>query len=78
MRSRSVRRHPERRFKIRTREYNGGYARHDPRASGELAHCRTPCSCWMCGNPRRHLGSLTIQEQRVRHSGADESLLIRQ
>jgi hypothetical protein len=22
------------------------------------------CSCWMCGNPRRHLGEMTIQEQR--------------
>ncbi|QDV38599.1 hypothetical protein [Tautonia plasticadhaerens] len=22
------------------------------------------CSCWMCGNPRRHLGEPTIQERR--------------
>lgn len=24
----------------------------------------TCCSCWMCGNPRRHLGELTMQERR--------------
>lgn len=23
------------------------------------------CSCWMCGNPRRHLNALPLQEQRA-------------
>ena len=23
------------------------------------------CSCWMCGNPRRHLGEVTLQERRA-------------
>lgn len=23
------------------------------------------CSCWMCGNPRRHFGERTIQERRA-------------
>ena len=22
------------------------------------------CSCWMCGNPRRHLGERSVQERR--------------
>ena len=22
------------------------------------------CSCWQCGNPRKHLGEITIQERR--------------
>lgn len=26
---------------------------------------RTPCSCWMCGNPRRYTGARTRQEQRA-------------
>lgn len=26
---------------------------------------RTPCSCWMCGNPRRFTGEVTRQELRV-------------
>ena len=30
------------------------------RMHGHLASC----SCWMCGNPRRHLGEPTIQERR--------------
>lgn len=25
----------------------------------------TLCSCYMCGNPRRHFGELTIQERRA-------------
>ena len=25
---------------------------------------RKKCSCWMCGNPRRHMGEKTIQERR--------------
>lgn len=24
-----------------------------------------PCSCPMCGNPRKHFGELTIQEKRM-------------
>jgi hypothetical protein len=30
-------------------------------------YSKTPkiCSCFMCGNPRRYLGELTIQERRA-------------
>ena len=28
-------------------------------------HTRVPCSCPMCGNPRRHFGSKTMQEKRA-------------
>ena len=31
---------------------------------GRLINTPTPCSCWMCGNPRRRLGERTIGEQR--------------
>ena len=33
---------------------------------GRLIDTPTPCSCWMCGNPRRHLKKdrLSIWEQR--------------
>lgn len=24
----------------------------------------TPCSCWMCGNPRRKAGKITLAEQQ--------------
>ena len=26
---------------------------------------RKVCSCWMCGNPRRHFGRITTQELRL-------------
>ena len=31
---------------------------------GRLIDTPTPCSCWMCGNPRRYFNERTIQEQR--------------
>lgn len=33
-------------------------------------HVTTPakCSCWMCGNPRRHFGQVTRQEQAAREA----------
>ena len=33
-------------------------------------HVTTPaqCSCWMCGNPRRHFGQITLQEQAAREA----------
>lgn len=30
------------------------------------------CSCAMCGNPRRHLGEKTLQEQRADDSMRDQ------
>lgn len=32
---------------------------------GKLAKTRQPCSCYCCGNPRRHFGELTMQERRA-------------
>ena len=36
--------------------------------SGQIGHhweTPRPCSCPMCGNPRRHFGELTVQERRA-------------
>lgn len=30
-----------------------------------LRFTQTPCSCSMCGNPRRHWGTVTVQERRA-------------
>ena len=35
------------------------------RATGRLCKTPTPCSCSTCGNPRRHLGRLTMGEKRA-------------
>ena len=34
------------------------------RRAGLLANTATPCSCWLCGNPRRLFGEPTQQERR--------------
>ena len=65
MRSRAYRRHHLARMKCRVAGYYGGYARHNPRDRGRLARTRTPCSCAMCGNPRRRSGKATLQERRA-------------
>lgn len=69
MRSRALRRHHEERIKERVKSYYGGYV-HDARQIGKLAHARTPCSCWMCGNPRKYDGEVTMQEKRRRSPDA--------
>ncbi|MBO9357757.1 hypothetical protein GG851_27525 [Bordetella petrii] len=33
---------------------------------GKAVSTPTPCSCWMCGNPRKFLGQQTRQEIRQR------------
>jgi hypothetical protein len=42
---------------------------------GRAVDTPTPCSCWMCGNPRRHLKKdrLSIWEQRWFQEVDDES-----
>ena len=32
---------------------------------GMMAATRAPCSCFACGNPRRHFGELLMSERRV-------------
>jgi hypothetical protein len=71
MRSKSYRRHHEERIKRLVQTYYGGYARGDHRATGRLAHARTPCSCWMCGNARRYFKEPTLQERRAADPGSE-------
>jgi hypothetical protein len=34
------------------------------KSPGHLFKNNTVCSCWMCGNPRKYFGELTIQEKK--------------
>ena len=45
----------------------------DDKGIGKLAncHCR-PCSCYMCGNPRKYYGVVTRQEKIAALSEIDE------
>ncbi|WP_152389715.1 hypothetical protein [Azotobacter salinestris] len=64
---RSERRHHEQRIKARFYRKQHGYERWptDKRHAGLFAHHGKVCSCWMCGNPRRYWGELTMQERRA-------------
>jgi hypothetical protein len=59
--SRALRRHHAARIKQTRRCYFGFDHRSDPRRAGMMLHTTTPCSCWMCGNPR-HYGERTRAE----------------
>lgn len=65
MRGRAFRRHQFARTKRRVQGHYGGYAQGDPRHTGKLARTRTPCSCWMCGNPRHSIREPAVQERRA-------------
>lgn len=62
---RSERRAHESRIKRRVRRYYNWWAGGSERATGKVAQSRKLCSCWACGNPRRHFGTLTRQEVRL-------------
>ncbi|WP_395007416.1 hypothetical protein [Undibacterium sp.] len=40
----------------------------EEKQSGMFVKTRVLCSCWMCGNPRKHLGLRSIQELRAMQS----------
>ena len=63
---RSVRRHHARRRKAWVRRELDHYfwqSDAEPRRVGLYANTPKPCSCWMCGNPRRFLHETTRQEK---------------
>jgi hypothetical protein len=37
----------------------------DESSIGQLAHTPHNCSCYMCGNPRKHWNDKTMQEKRM-------------
>jgi len=60
---RAIRRHHRARLlKARRNHYGGDWA---AIAGGKLVNTATPCSCWMCGNPRKYTGELTIAELKA-------------
>lgn len=66
--SRALRRMHSARIKRKVVSYYDGWARTSDfpgRILGLLVATRTPCSCWMCGNPRRYMHEATMQELRA-------------
>lgn len=68
--ARALRRHHRERLKATRRFYwaRGAGPRSD-KTLGMALSTPAPCSCTLCGNPRRHFGETTLQELR-----ADEAL----
>lgn len=64
VRGRAFRRHQRERLKKKRSHYYGGWAGSSPRTLGLILTTPTPCSCPMCGNPRKHFGEITRQEKK--------------
>jgi len=67
---RAIRRHHYERLKKKRSNYR--VWSQNPAKAGFLVTTPTPCSCVMCGNPRRHFGELTIQEIRQKEKEASQ------
>lgn len=79
MRGVSYRRHQDQRAKGRALRYLRLTFATDlqwitPRKVGRHAVDRKPCSCAMCGNPRRYWREVTVQEMRAADLGANRTL----
>ena len=62
---RARRRHDMERMKARARRlFLTALRGRDLDHAHRVADNITVCSCWMCGNPRRHLRERTMQERR--------------
>jgi hypothetical protein len=62
---RAIRRHHLARLKRARRFYFGRNLTNEAVILGKLANTATPCSCFMCGSPRRYFLELTMQERRL-------------
>lgn len=62
---RASRRHHTARLKRARGHHWGRDIRHEQKLLGKVIDTPTPCSCWMCGNPRRYFKVLTRQERRA-------------
>lgn len=70
MRDRAFRRHTEQKRKAWARKIGRERYGKEPteRQVGRLAHSPELCSCYMCGNPRKHFKQKTLQEIKSDHA----------
>ncbi len=63
---RAIRRHHIERLKAkRIKEDYWCDKMDNPRLLGICVNTPHPCSCYVCGNPRKHFNEKTIQEKRL-------------
>ncbi|MFA5208236.1 MAG: hypothetical protein WC428_06365 [Candidatus Paceibacterota bacterium] len=48
---------------MKKRHYHWG-RKLSEKENGRVVNTPTPCSCWMCGNPRKYFYKITIQERK--------------
>ena len=60
---RALRRHHVNRLKQK-RRIHWGRVLHTDEELGKAVGTPKPCSCFMCGNPRKYYGEKTVQERR--------------
>jgi len=60
------RRHRERMILRRKSRVDMG--RWHVKSLGYLAKNNTVCSCWMCGNPKKYFGEVTVQERKFKQA----------
>jgi hypothetical protein len=77
---RSLRRHHLQRLKKKAGNYFGGWIKSHPDKAhfvGIYANTHTPCSCWMCGNPRKYFNEKTLQELKTEQAVSSTPLRVR-
>ncbi len=67
---RAIRRHHYERLKKKRQNYWRGIL--SAERVGFVVNTPHPCSCYLCGNPRKHFGELTIQEIRQNKKEASQ------
>ncbi len=63
---RAERRHHQRRMKVKAKRIvnDNGFPEYANECH-KIANHLTVCSCYMCGNPRKHTGEVTMQERKA-------------
>ena len=51
--------------RIKAKRIKDHYVGSKPARAPKFFKTPTPCSCWMCGNPRKWFKQPTIQERRM-------------
>ncbi|QIG72110.1 hypothetical protein EVB97_279 [Rhizobium phage RHph_Y65] len=74
--NRAVRRHHRKRLRENRKIYHGGlqWVIDREKAKSFRVNTPTPCSCHMCGNPRKFFKELTIQERKFALHSAKSGL----
>jgi len=64
MRTSAERRYFEEKKKEKVKSYSVCFDASNPRVVGMAATTPKPCSCWMCGNPRKNLKEKSFKDKK--------------